>query len=243
MLGRGDFAFLGIDLESSGKSIIAVGVSLVTLRREVLHGETFSRYRCDDPSIEFCPSVLRFFARHPGVLGALDRASREAGVATEKQMVQRTYEFIQRWQMRARRQGFHVAIATDNPAFDVGELNALFRRHGMRRTLPQNLVTGTYERVYDVKSMCSMFAMMLPSPNPRERLARGKGAIAMVENILGAPPVIGEGGEEVEHSHLPHEDAALHAGTLASLFAMSLSLGKAAVTVGCETPADQRESS
>lgn len=224
-VGAGEFVFLGVDLESSGRCIIAVGLSVVTMDRRVLHASTFSWYRGGHSKIEFCESVRRFFGRHPTVLPALEAASVEAGVNDEAAMVRRAYDFIRRWQGRARKERFHVRIASDNPAFDVGELNALFRKHGHRRQLPQNLSTGVYECVYDTKSMCSMLAMTLPATaSARHRsLVAQRGSRKMVEHLFDAPPVVDDAtGDEVMHSHVPHEDAACHAGMLAILFGMSL---------------------
>ena len=230
-VSAGGIVCLGIDLESSGKDILAVGLAVVTMDRRVLHSAVFSQFR-EGSGFRFSRSVSLFFARHKWVLPTLHTMSLEGGVRSERDMISRSYEFIRSWQARARREGFHVRIASDNPSFDVGQFNTKLRKLGFRHVLPQNFATGKYEMVYDTKSMTKMLALTMPQTHRqrRDQVMKHCGAARMVESWFAkTPPMHADGSSLVLHTHIPDDDAACHASTLALIF--SISLGGAFLTV------------
>jgi hypothetical protein len=181
-------AILAFDIETRGEDMIAHGIMSIGFclghadRFEVIQSGRISL----KPIVEEFQTVEKrcmneFWSKHPEVYKQLVDEAIQPNIGMYK-----LSSMLDQWDCN-----YDLRIVSDNPSFDLGQINFYLARYGMR-PLSRNRMTGEYRNMYD--SDCH---------------ARGVRALGHESAWISDKDTARELGFEIETSatHLPDDDA------------------------------------
>lgn len=201
----------GIDIEGSGMfescSVIAIGCCVMHGGKKV-DALLATGYT---PDVQFEPRCrVEFWDSRPN---HLLRFTAPAGITTtrdaQKYMISAFQAFRAKWELRADELGVDIQYVSDNPAYDIGQLNILIAGHcagvpgvkgHQQLPMPYRASSMAYGRVWDSDSLAKGALAALNYANAVDCNAWGPDTKLLAHFGIPSPEV----------THMPEEDAERH---------------------------------
>lgn len=221
---------LAFDVECTGAgagcTIIAIGASVVNSKFEKEDSGLWCCYKPTQALFEWrCAKEFWMKDSNQDILKkihALTPRQVKKQEQVERYATELFVEFVQKWEKKEQEEGFMLFRCCDNSPFDAFYINTFMRKYRPDvMQLPYNFLTGEYDRFYDVHQMQRGF-LIAHDPSYVEQYW---GSDREINKIWEVPPC------QVEHDHMPNNDAQTIAHDLQALIQIGRGLIKKRIVV------------